>query len=683
MDASAYLQKQGWRGEGHSLDHTDRGIKKPLLVSKKVDVLGVGLNKHAAVSDQWWLRAFDQGLKDFGTGKSSLLSNVQKIGVNRGGLYGRFTKGEGVPGTFGQSSLDSTPVGSITPVEPRKEPAASLTTGAAPNVKLETDMDDMVHPSRRGAVTNGLQDQQHAPAGANAPSKKRKRAEQSGDARKRQKSKQSARARAKQGEANALASGDGSLDQSHRKREKYEREKLKRELKRAAEASMNGENLTLPPPKQQKKAKKEKKRLTREEKEAQRIAKAEARTAKIAARAERKIEIRARRAAKLAKAQEAKVAQRIAQAAKAQGDGFEINADEVKLDMGTPKRPKRIPGVGVVDRYPTKAEKKAKAMAAKRGISIPEAQVELGVERERKKLEEQEKVVQYRAMKQGMTVPEYRAALANGKLQVPAVKKKELDSVKHASYAKRAAEKGMSVEAYIARREEKYAAKQGEKLGSSDKQESQAAPDLEINTQATSIGGLAFVVDTTGEKPMSIDDPAFATQVNAAIANRKPFAVADAAGKEILRWEPDMPVPQDPRFWTGIVPKELPKLVRAARREWMATRRREKKFRKGQGSKENIQKKSKGARKVEAQEGLVRQILAKSRKAAIRGGADGGMAEANGVKDDVPVIAVASNEGIFQKSEVELARRTARRFIRNNRRAEKAEKKKGLKKRGR
>ena len=40
MDASSYLKRHGWRGDGHSLDHTGRGIRKPLLVSKKVDVLG-------------------------------------------------------------------------------------------------------------------------------------------------------------------------------------------------------------------------------------------------------------------------------------------------------------------------------------------------------------------------------------------------------------------------------------------------------------------------------------------------------------------------------------------------------------------------------------------------------------------------------------------------------------------
>jgi hypothetical protein len=107
MDASQYLKNHGWQGSGHSLDGNGRGLKKPLLVSKKVDVLGVGLNKHAAVSDQWWLRAYDQGLQTLGTGKESALAQAQKHGVNRGGLYGRFVKGEGVPGTLGQYILPS------------------------------------------------------------------------------------------------------------------------------------------------------------------------------------------------------------------------------------------------------------------------------------------------------------------------------------------------------------------------------------------------------------------------------------------------------------------------------------------------------------------------------------------------------------------------------------------------
>ncbi|KAK5113968.1 hypothetical protein LTR62_003091 [Meristemomyces frigidus] len=132
MDARAYLSSQGWLGDGHSLDQTGRGIKKPLLVSKKVDVLGIGLNKHQAVSDQWWLRAYDQGLKDFGSGKQSLLRQVQKHGVNRGGLYGRFVKGEGVAGTFGDSD-GSAVSGTSTPVEVQPKIATAVSLDGIPS----------------------------------------------------------------------------------------------------------------------------------------------------------------------------------------------------------------------------------------------------------------------------------------------------------------------------------------------------------------------------------------------------------------------------------------------------------------------------------------------------------------------------------------------------------------------
>ncbi|KAF1347925.1 hypothetical protein BDV97DRAFT_299422 [Delphinella strobiligena] len=101
MDTDAYLRKHGWRGTGHSLDSNNAGLKKPLLISKKIDVLGIGINKHDVVADQWWMKAFDSSLKDFGTGKKSILSNVKDHGIKRGGLYGRFVQGEGMPGSIG------------------------------------------------------------------------------------------------------------------------------------------------------------------------------------------------------------------------------------------------------------------------------------------------------------------------------------------------------------------------------------------------------------------------------------------------------------------------------------------------------------------------------------------------------------------------------------------------------
>jgi nucleolar protein TMA23 len=115
MNASQYLKNHGWQGTGHSLDGNGRGLKKPLLVSKKVDVLGVGLDRHAAVTAQWWLNAYDQGLKNLGSGKESALAQAQRVGVNRAGLYTRFVKGEGMPGSIGQTILPSS-----TPTEAKK-----------------------------------------------------------------------------------------------------------------------------------------------------------------------------------------------------------------------------------------------------------------------------------------------------------------------------------------------------------------------------------------------------------------------------------------------------------------------------------------------------------------------------------------------------------------------------------
>jgi nucleolar protein TMA23 len=63
MNAEAYLRKQGWQGSGHSLDGEGRGIKKPLQ-------LGLGKKKAAyTTDDQWWMRAFDDSLKNIGSGQ--------------------------------------------------------------------------------------------------------------------------------------------------------------------------------------------------------------------------------------------------------------------------------------------------------------------------------------------------------------------------------------------------------------------------------------------------------------------------------------------------------------------------------------------------------------------------------------------------------------------------------------
>ncbi|MCJ1236322.1 hypothetical protein MMC14_004303 [Varicellaria rhodocarpa] len=117
MDTSAYLAGQGWLGNGHSLDPTGRGLKGPLLVSRKSNTFGVGLKKHDAHADQWWARAFDDSLKNLDVSNNEITGDTiavtaglwgeldfMKAGgakwVGNGGLYAGFVKGEGLGGTL-------------------------------------------------------------------------------------------------------------------------------------------------------------------------------------------------------------------------------------------------------------------------------------------------------------------------------------------------------------------------------------------------------------------------------------------------------------------------------------------------------------------------------------------------------------------------------------------------------
>ncbi|APA09670.1 hypothetical protein SS1G_06164 [Sclerotinia sclerotiorum 1980 UF-70] len=113
MNAHALLTSQGWRGTGHSLHHSSDtiGLSRPLLVSKKDNVLGVGKKQHKT-SDMWWMNAFDASLKGLDTSKEGQIK-VQKGGGlemvvkggskwvgGKGGLYSFFVRGETVGGTI-------------------------------------------------------------------------------------------------------------------------------------------------------------------------------------------------------------------------------------------------------------------------------------------------------------------------------------------------------------------------------------------------------------------------------------------------------------------------------------------------------------------------------------------------------------------------------------------------------
>lgn len=118
MDTAAYLAKHGWLGAGHSLHPNGHGIKKPIHVAEKLDVLGVGKKKHDIHADQWWARMFDSTLKDLKIGENRSLANPstslatsdrQHINVRpqqqpkiiqTSSLYRTFVKGESLVGTI-------------------------------------------------------------------------------------------------------------------------------------------------------------------------------------------------------------------------------------------------------------------------------------------------------------------------------------------------------------------------------------------------------------------------------------------------------------------------------------------------------------------------------------------------------------------------------------------------------
>lgn len=120
MDTAAYLTRQGWRGSGHPLHPSGHGIAKPLLVSKKNDVLGVGNRKNDALASQWWLKAFDTTLKQFNyavpDGTSRPVEKAKSIFQRpfySNALYSNFVKGEGLSGTHTPAAEPQTRMESI------------------------------------------------------------------------------------------------------------------------------------------------------------------------------------------------------------------------------------------------------------------------------------------------------------------------------------------------------------------------------------------------------------------------------------------------------------------------------------------------------------------------------------------------------------------------------------------
>jgi len=68
MDAYAHLRGLGWKGIGHSLGRSNSGLKRPLLITHKTNLHGIGLKQQKEKqADQWWLNTFDSTLKELGS----------------------------------------------------------------------------------------------------------------------------------------------------------------------------------------------------------------------------------------------------------------------------------------------------------------------------------------------------------------------------------------------------------------------------------------------------------------------------------------------------------------------------------------------------------------------------------------------------------------------------------------
>jgi nucleolar protein TMA23 len=119
MDTAGYLKSQGWLGAGHTLS-AGKGLSKPLLVSQKLDVLGLGKKRHN-YADQWWTRAFDNSLEGLevqqgdisadGTREVTVMQTekgglLESLVGGKGALYSMFVKGEGLVGTIGKEVVE-------------------------------------------------------------------------------------------------------------------------------------------------------------------------------------------------------------------------------------------------------------------------------------------------------------------------------------------------------------------------------------------------------------------------------------------------------------------------------------------------------------------------------------------------------------------------------------------------
>nr|POE62261.1 protein tma23 [Quercus suber] len=474
MDAQAYLRKHGWRGDGYSLDQSGRGIKKPLLVSKKVDVLGVGLNKHAAVSDQWWLRAFDNGLKNFGTGQESMLAAVQKHGVNRGGLYGRFVKGEGVAGTFGEPVVSSDTTKLSAPI--MMLGATTGNDGPQKNDRKRKHAEDATDKQqskqqRRTTVEGQGKDKINQAAQALVLEAETRGILPTGKQKLRVVETDPNDPLFEMLKSTTLSEHAQMFDTGDPSSAAYQaaEDQVKREFEVAAEAYLRGSVVYHEPTKPflSEQARlggvpgKRPTKLDRAAKKQQRLSRKQHDIDVIAASRSSKGELMTVREA-------------------ASGCGI-AQKDYVKKATGRPysqyiqdneKVPVRLEHWVELHRvsYPelTLASQSVKdyvqSVRQWGKKSMPRAAVTIPVTGHDHDVTEREQIDHYYAKKHRLTLEQYRSKVATGAIQQSEIDISSIDPAKLADYQQRANAKGIGLKTYIKRREDKYAAKQGNKL---------------------------------------------------------------------------------------------------------------------------------------------------------------------------------------------------------------------------
>jgi hypothetical protein len=394
------------------------------------------------------------------------------------------------------------------------------------------------------------------------------------------------------------------------KEEKIKRQKLLRQAERELKARKYHEAFGTPYVNEANMTPEERERHRKREKETQKRARQEARKAKQDTDEQKKQEKEEQRAAKISRKQEKRDRKKQAQernvemktttqnVTEASEDQFANGMDEIKLGKMHDGKVRRVPGIGKVDKYPTKAEKrqrKVEAEATKLGISVEQYEESI---KPRKTKDETIKG-------EVLADEEVDATIKNDDDTVASQIDIALSTKKLEKYTRKAAAKGISVEEYIRKKKSK-----GKKQDS----------DMSVN------GAPAELVDTKDGPTVSKKEPGHQQEEDQPSLNfvldstgnddLLPSAfIVDTAGDtdilpgpvETLVWHPDM-------IGNRKV-KELSKEERKARLEWMRERRLQRKLERGKATMSKTeQSKLRIKRKIQQRGRIVAGIMSSKGK---------------------------------------------------------------------